>query len=247
MFSFFKKNTRQKVDLSALGTDMHSHLIAGIDDGAEDEENSLLLCKGLEELGYKKCITTPHIMWDLYKNTSPKIQAGLGVLENNLKQHNVGLKVKAAAEYFLDDYFDELLKSDTPLLTVSGNMVLVECSFVSAPFDLKEKLFTMQMKGYKPILAHPERYLYFARDKGMFDVLKNAGCLFQLNILSLCGYYGKASQVLAEYLISKRYVDLVGTDMHHERHLETLRNGGSQLMDTIHKLMFTGQILNPTL
>ena len=109
---------------------------------------------------------------------------------------------------------DELLENNEPLLTISGNMVLVEFSFIRQPMDLRDKLFQLQIKGYQPIIAHPERYLYFGAHKEMYDELHDMGCVFQLNLLSLCGYYGKKQLELANYLIKKEYVSLLGSDLH---------------------------------
>jgi tyrosine-protein phosphatase YwqE len=156
------------------------------------------------------------------------------------------MQLAAAAEYFLDDYFDSQLQDGQALLSFSTNLVLVEFSFVSSPLNAKEKFFQMQLKGYQPVLAHPERYLYFARTRNQFDELKSLGCLFQVNLLSLAGYYGKLPMDLAKHLVSKGYVDLLGTDMHHLRHLDTLRTSGF-IMDTIDKLMDSGKIRNPQL
>lgn len=247
MFSIFKKNKKTIVDLSGLGTDMHSHLLPGIDDGAADTDTSLQLIAALQELGYKQLITTPHIYWDLYRNNAITIASAHAKLQQALLQTESAAIVKPAAEYLLDDHFDELLNTNTPLLTIFDSWVLVEFSFVSPPYNFRDKLFNMQMKGYQPILAHPERYLYFFTDKKWYDELKKAGCYFQLNILSLTGYYGKQSLQLAHYLIDKQYINLLGTDCHHFRHIEALRNAGSSVMTPVSALLDAGQLLNPSL
>ena len=247
MFSIFNKKKKVRLDLSGLVTDMHSHLLPGIDDGSPDTETSLQLINGLQELGYRKFITTPHILWDMYKNDATTIGAAHQELQAAALQENMAAPpVTAAAEYFLDEHFDELLQNDVPLLTIHKNWVLVEFSFVTTPLNFKDKLFNMQMKGYQPVLAHPERYLYFMSDRKWYDELKDAGCYFQLNILSLAGYYGKASLQLAHYLIGKRYVNLLGTDCHHFRHLDTLRNAHN-IMEPVMGLLDSGQLLNPSL
>jgi protein-tyrosine phosphatase len=247
MFSIFKKKKRARIDLSGLVTDMHSHLLPGIDDGSPDTETSLQLISGLQELGYRKFITTPHILWDMYKNDATTIGAAHQELQQAAQQeYNSTVPVKAAAEYFLDEHFDELLQNNVPLLTLHENLVLVEFSFVTTPLNFKDKLFNMQLMGYQPVLAHPERYLYFMSDKKWYDELKSAGFYFQLNILSLAGYYGKASLQLAHYLIGKKYISLLGTDCHHFRHLNTLRNAHN-IMEPIESLLDSGQLLNPSL
>lgn len=247
MFSLFRKNKKiEAIDFSSIATDMHSHLMPGIDDGSPDVETSVMLIKGLMELGYKKFIATPHIMQDMYHNTPASIGIANIQLQKALQQQNIEVELRAAAEYMLDDHFDQLLENNSPLLTLKNNLVLVEFSFVSLPMNLQDKLFQMQMKGYRPVLAHPERYTYLAKNKEFYETLKNAGCLFQLNLLSLAGYYGKPSADLAAYLLSKDYIDLVGTDLHHDRHLAALAHYGPAY-NSIRKLIDSGRLLNPEL
>ena len=246
MFSIFKKRKTPQVNLSQLAVDMHSHLLPGIDDGSPDVETSLMLMQGLKDLGFSKFITTPHILWDMYKNDPTTIAAAKDTLQSALYRNADATPLKAAAEYYLDDHFDELLQFGQPLLTIRKNWVLVEFSFVSAPLNLKEKIFELQIKGYQPVLAHPERYLYLSGSKSLYDSLKDAGCLFQVNLLSLAGYYGRGPQELALYLMKKNYIDLLGTDLHHERHLHALRTS-PQLMEFLNPLMDSGKILNPGL
>ncbi len=220
---FFRRKKMEEADLGWLHTDMHSHLIPGIDDGAPDLVTSLSLIKGMMELGYKKIITTPHILWELYPNTHDIIIRGYGEVQKALESEGIQLDFHVAAEYFMDEHFMEELQKKIPLLTLKENLVLVEFSMVTAPMDLQDILFEMQMQNYQPIIAHPERYAYLARKKEVFDDLKNAGAYFQLNILSLTGHYGPVVQELAEYLLRKNYYDLAGTDLHHQRHLESFK------------------------
>jgi len=243
MFSIFKrKSSSKQFDLSAIKTDMHSHLLPGIDDGSPDIDQSLLLIDGLRDLGFQNFITTPHIMWDMYKNTNEIIRGK----EKLLKESIGATPLRAAAEYYLDGYIDELLQKKSPLLTVHESKVLVEFSFVSMPLNWKDSIFNLQLSGYQPILAHPERYGYLAHDKRVYDDLKSVGCLFQLNLLSLTGYYNKAVMDLAHFLLDKKYIDLLGTDLHHTRHLEALQNAG-KIMPAINKLLDSGALLNPSL
>ncbi len=245
MFTIFKKAGSDAVDLSGIGCDMHSHLIPGIDDGAKDMEDSLQLIRGLIDLGYRKLITTPHILVDYYPNTPTTIGNGYDAVQMELKRLGITVEFRAAAEYLLDDHFITLLESGQPLLTLKDKMVLIELSFAVPAINLKEILFQAQLKGYQPVLAHPERYLYFGANKGWYEQLKDAGCLFQLNLLSIKGYYGKGSLELAQYLIKKKYVDLLGTDLHHQKHLENLRS--PRISETVKKLLDTGLIRNATL
>lgn len=246
MFDFFHKKKHVIPDLSGISTDMHSHLLPGIDDGSPDLETSITLIKGMMELGYKKFIVTPHIMWDIYKNTNETIKASYQSLQAAINKAGLAVTIRPAAEYFLDDHFDQLLENNIPLLTIKDNWVLIEVSFVNTPLNFKDKLFQLQIKGYQPVLAHPERYIYLRENKDFYEVLKDAGCMFQLNLLSLIKHYGKASAELSDYLIKKNYIDLLGTDLHHQRHLEALHQI-SPATDIIQKLLDSGKILNSDL
>lgn len=245
MFFFGKKKATPSVDLSWLGADMHSHLIPGIDDGSPDVATSLELIRGLQNYGYKKLITTPHILWEVYPNTAETITNGLAILKTALAAEGIEIELQAAAEYFIDEHFEGQLKKKVPLLPVHGNMVLVEFSMITAPLDLQQVLFEMQIQGYQPIVAHPERYIYLAQRKQFFDELKDAGCLFQLNLLALTGYYGKTVQDLADFLLKKNYYSFAGTDLHNARHLAALQKlaGSSQFA----KLKDAGVLKNASL
>jgi protein-tyrosine phosphatase len=200
MFKLFSRSkpVGEKDLFSRLKVDLHSHLLPGIDDGSPDIETSLHLVRGMMELGYTKLITTTHIMWDMYKNSRTLILEKLELLREAVKGAGLNVEINAAAEYFLDDYVEGLVKNNEPLLTVSGKMVLVEFSMAHPSMSLKDILFDMQMQGYQPIIAHPERYIYLEHAKDFYEELKDIGCLFQLNLLSLGNYYGRSVHDLAQ-------------------------------------------------
>jgi tyrosine-protein phosphatase YwqE len=223
MFEFLKKKSKKySINFSEIGVDIHSHLIPGVDDGAKDLKDSIELIKGLKDLGFKKIITTPHIYSDYYPNTSNRLLAGLDTLRQGLKAANIDIEVSCAAEYFMDEIFEKHL-NENDILTVYDNYVLVEMSFFSESIRLEEYLFKMQIKGYQPILAHPERYTYYAKNFERFQNLKDRGCKLQLNLLSLTGHYGKEVKDLAIQLLDANLYDFVGTDTHNVEHLEKLK------------------------
>lgn len=226
MFKFFSRSKpkEEAFDFTRLKVDMHSHLLPGIDDGARDIETSISLIRGLKSLGYQKLITTPHIMWDMYRNTPGIIKEKLQTLREAVANEGIDIEIEAAAEYFLDGHVEELLAQKEPLLTISGNKVLVEISLAFPAMNIKEILFEMQIQGYQPVMAHPERYIYLQQNKAFYDELKDMGCLFQLNLLSLSGQYGKSVQELSQYLLKKNYYDMLGTDLHNANHLHGLEN-----------------------
>lgn len=223
MLSFFQKKKRVGFPFDRLETDMHSHLLPGIDDGSPDLQTSLRLIKGLEDLGYKNFIATPHVMEDLYPNNRGIIQAAYDTLKDELKSKKIDTQIRFAAEYLLDGNVDDMLEKKESLLTIKDKMVLVEISFVSEPMHLKDVLFNLQMNGYQPIFAHPERYAFYHHQPMQYAEIKAMGCMFQSNLLSFSGYYGNSVRQAAEYLVDKGLTDYLGTDLHHDRHLENLR------------------------
>jgi protein-tyrosine phosphatase len=245
VFNLFKKKKIENPGFAELKADMHSHLLPGIDDGSPDMATSLALIKGMVELGYSKLITTPHVLSDMYPNSSAIIQQKLQELRQAVKAEGIAVEINAAAEYFLDEQVAQMIKKKEPLLPVSGNMILVEFSMAYPSHGLKDILFEMQMQGYVPIIAHPERYIYLQQNKEFYEELKDIGCLFQLNILSLTPQYGRSVQELASYLLKKDHYDLVGTDLHHRGHLEALRSPA--LINPLRKLLDTGRIKNAQL
>src|SRR5688572_12590528 len=247
MFNFFSRSKQkaEKFDYAVLRTDMHSHLLPGIDDGAQDIESSLELIRGMRDLGYRKLITTPHVIWDIFRNTPDIIQEKLVLVQNAAKNEDIDVEIQAAAEYFLDEHVEELLKKKEPLLTISGNKVLTEFSMAFPSMNIKDLLFEMVMMGYQPIIAHPERYVYLQKNKDFYRELKDIGCFFQLNLLSVYGYYGRAVKDLAEYLLNEDYYDLIGTDLHNINHLEALQK--LVMNNHVKKLMSTGKLINATL
>jgi tyrosine-protein phosphatase YwqE len=245
MFKLFSKSKSDHPLFDVLRTDMHSHVLPGIDDGAQDVTMSLELIRGMKELGYSKLVASPHILWDIYPNTRDGILDVLDEIRDALREQQIDIELDAAAEYFLDDHVSGLLKNKEPLLTFGDNYVLTEFSMASAPIDVKEILFEMRMQDYQPVIAHPERYVYLEHQKEFYDELKDAGYLFQLNLLSFAGVYGKSVQQLAHYLAGKEYYDLVGTDLHNQKHLKALHD--SAIMAPLGKLLESGKIRNTQL
>lgn len=218
---FTRKKTVYLKDLfEGDHTDIHSHLLPGIDDGAKDIEDTQRLVKGLTALGISRIITTPHIIQGVWPNTSEiinrKKEEVLPVLENQ------DVFFDAAAEYLMDESFRQLVKKKD-ILRLKDNYVLVEMSYINPPIALFDILFDMQVAGYIPVLAHPERYVFYHENFDMYHKLKKAGCRLQLNLLSLTAYYGKDVHKIAVKLLKTGMFDFAGTDAHNTRHLERLQ------------------------
>jgi protein-tyrosine phosphatase len=242
MFNWFKKSEFKKditFDYSSIMVDMHSHVLPGIDDGAQTTEESIALIKEMMALGIKKIIATPHVMADYYKNTPETINSALRTLKTELKKEKIDIVVEAAAEHYFDETFEDRIDNGR-LMTMGDNYVLFEFSFISKPPNVIPIIQKLKEHGYKPILAHPERYPYM--DIEQFRALREWGLSFQLNTISLTGYYGKDAKKLAETLVDLQMVDFISSDMHHLKHAEALKD--ALRMPYLEKLLFNYPLRN---
>ncbi|MDT7833435.1 CpsB/CapC family capsule biosynthesis tyrosine phosphatase [Flavobacteriaceae bacterium S356] len=216
----FKKKKQPIIDLFDDNfVDIHSHLLPGIDDGAKSINNSIELIQKMHSFGIKNFITTPHVLGDLYPNSTETIKEKLLIIQKELANRGMNdVAIRASAEYMMDEQFSDRLEAGD-ILPLKDNLILVEMSYFNAPLNLYDILFEIQLKGYKPILAHPERYNFYHQEFANYYKLKKAGCLFQLNILSLTDHYGKGVRKISEKLLNLGMYDFVGTDTHHIGHL----------------------------
>lgn len=220
MLDWLKK--RRLAPGEALITDVHSHLLPGLDDGVKTLDEAEAVIRVFMQLGYRKLITTPHVMQDHYRNTPETILPGLDQLRNHLDARGIEIKIEAAAEYYLDENFIRLLESDSPLLTFGNRYLLFETNFISEPLTLNEFIFAATTRGYQPVLAHPERYLYLQDNLARIEDLANRGVLFQVNLGSIAGFYSRAVQVMAGRLIDQGLVHFLGSDCHTLQHAEAI-------------------------
>ncbi len=218
MFSLFKSKPKLFKLIPENYIDIHSHVLPGIDDGAKTIEDTRFLLNEMLDFGFKKVIATPHTMKNVWDNSKAIILQTKAKVEKELSQESNRLQLTCASEYFLDANFVNQFETES-LLTLKENYVLVEMSYLNAPIQLYDILFELQLKGYKPILAHPERYIFFHSNFSEYEKLKKAGCLFQMNLLSSVGYYGKEVSLIAEKLLAKEMIDFVGSDIHHKNHI----------------------------
>jgi protein-tyrosine phosphatase len=242
MFSFFKKKepkTNIIFNYESVIVDMHSHVLPGIDDGAQNVQESVALIKKMMSLGIKKIIATPHVMADFYRNTPETIGNALTLLKAELAQQGINIPVEAAAEHYFDEVFEKMV-DERRLMTMGDNFALFEYPFISAPMNGYTVIQKMIANGYKPILAHPERYLYMEMED--IEGLRNWGCNIQMNTIALTGAYGKEIRKRAEAMVDRQLVDFIGSDMHNLRHAATLQDALN--MPYIEKLLVNYPLKN---
>ena len=204
-----------------LTIDMHSHLIPAIDDGVKTIEESLEILRTMQMLGYEKIIITPHVMIHKYPNSTQSILNGLSILQKAAKEAKLTLTLEAAAEYYLDQEFCSRLHSND-ILTIGDRHLLFEISHVSIPLNFDTMIYEIEIKNFTPILAHPERYRHIYNPQKTFHKMKDQGILFQVDINSLEGYYGKHAQKHAQLLAKWGMIDFLGSDIHHSKQLQSL-------------------------
>lgn len=244
--NIFKKKGKALAprDFSLLKTDVHSHLLPGIDDGAKSLDDSISLVLGLQSLGFKKLITTPHIMSDYYRNDREIILGGLKRLQEALKLHKIDMEIEAAAEYYLDEHFESLIQKKD-LLTFGDNLVLFELSFFEEPKMLDQVIFNLQLEGYTPVLAHPERYTYWHRSMDKYEKLVDKGVLLQANLGSFSGNYGPEVMKVVEKMADNNWLSLLGSDTHHMMHIQLMQT--LKTNPIIHRLLSDNKLLNTKL
>ena len=217
----FLKKQKEKTRGPVLKIDLHSHFIPGIDDGSQSMEESLTLLREMEALGYEKVITTPHIMIDVYRNTPKIIKEGLISLREAAKAEGIQVEIEAGAEYYMDEGFYDHLHSGE-VMTIKNKYLLFETSYISKPLQIEEMIFEIGIAGYIPLMAHPERYRYVTDPQKEYSRFKELGVLFQVDLNSFGGYYGKSAKKNVDFLSKHGMIDFLGSDVHHKKHVEAL-------------------------
>jgi len=181
VFSLFKTKPKLSDLIPEGAVDIHSHILPGIDDGASTISHTTKLLEGLNKIGFSKCIATPHTLPEIWENTSNGIKETFQATKEQLQEPHQTMLQHAASEYMINEAFLERLQTE-PLLTIKDNIVLIEMSYMNPPLALKEIIFEIQLKGYQPLLAHPERYLFYHQNTKMYQTLKELDVKFQLNL-----------------------------------------------------------------
>ena len=234
--------TKEEINLLHR-VDLHSHLIPSIDDGVKTLDESVSLIRQYKECGFKKIITTPHIMSHRYPNTKETIYEGYEILKDELARLEIDIEIEVASEYYHDQHFIDLIHKEE-ILTFGDKYVLFELSYSMKPFMLEETVYKLKEAGYKPVLAHPERYVYYDSEKD-YRKLKEMGLLFQINLISTQNFYGKRAKQAVEKIISLGMVDFIGSDVHSQKYMDTFKKALSS--DAYLKIMTKNRIRNNSL
>ena len=221
IFDFFKK--KESGDRTLFyDTEVHCHILPGIDDGSPDVATSVELVKAMRDMGIRRIITTSHVTESTFENTPATIKSAYDTLRTALDAQGIEMEIHTSAEYRMDEYFLKQVK-ENQLLPFPEDYILIENSFFQPYWEIKELIFDLKMKGYTPILAHPERYIYYHKTPGIYKDLFEYGCLYQVNFLSLAGYYHPQVKEMAWQLLNNGMVSFIGSDMHNMSHAQHIK------------------------
>lgn len=220
MRRFFKINNQQSVDYQ-LSSDMHAHWLPGLDDGPTSLEETLAMLGEYNRAGIFNLVATPHINRQIHPNTAAQIQLVFEKTAPVIRAQYPDMKLSFAAEYFVDEHFDQLLQRGE-VLCFKTNHILVEQGFISESPQLVQSLFQLKMDGYRPVLAHPERYAYYHSNEERLFMFRDSGIHMQLNLLSITGKYGRQVAKIANSWLDQGLYTFVGSDAHHVEDLKQI-------------------------
>lgn len=242
MFNFFKNKPTESAGLF-FHTDIHCHIVPGVDDGSPSVERSVELVRSMSGWGITRIIATPHVTQDTFENTPDTIAQPFAELRHALADNDISIELSHSAEYRMDEFFLAQIQAGN-LLPMPNGFILVENSYIQEPWNLDKLLFDLNIKGLRPILAHPERYLYYHDKRDRYRQLHDRGTLFQINVLSLSEFYGRAERRVAEWLIEEDMVDFLGTDLHSRQHAASIDSYLNSKDYRRHRKALEGRILN---
>lgn len=190
-------------------TDWHSHILPGVDDGVQTMAEALETLSYYEQLGVTTVWLTPHVMEDIPNSTYVLRQR----FDELRSEYQGSINLHLASENMIDNLLDRRLETGDLLpLGTDGRMLLVETSYFNPPMAFHQRLQRIKDAGYTPVLAHPERYVYM--EHADYEALRKMGVVFQMNLMSLTGMYGKMAKVKSMQLLVGQAYTLTGTDVH---------------------------------
>lgn len=245
LLNLFKRKYTPRPIFAALGTDMHCHLIPQVDDGSKCIEESIECLNTLKAVGYEKVIITPHFQYPRFNNDEDDIRRRYEDVKKAAKKAGVEIEIAGiGGEYRIDSGFKKRVENPR-FLKLSNKYVLVEFSLHQQMMGCDEMIFDMQMKGYEVILAHPERYPYLNVMGTRMEQLKNQGVYFQINALSLGGFYGDEAKKRAYQMLENGWVEFMGTDTHNTMYAQALIDLSNDRK--VEKVLEKYEFLNKTL
>ncbi len=219
MFRFFHR-THDAVGLS-FHTDIHCHIVPGVDDGSPDATTSADLIERMQRWGIERIIASPHVTKHTFENSAATLAPAMDALRAELARRGNDIPLSHSAEYRIDELLMANIEAKT-LMPLPNDYLLIENSYIQEPWNLDQLVFDLQIQGFRPILAHPERYAYYHNKIKRYEELHNMGLMFQINLLSLANAYNGHEPKFARELLKRGLVDFVGTDLHNHAHADAI-------------------------
>lgn len=205
--------------------DIHNHILFGIDDGCTTIDESIILLKQMKNVGFNKIVLTPHyIKGTMHTGNNLEKEYKLQLLKEKIKEYKINIELYLGNEIFITDNIVELLQNGEVSSINSGRYILIELPFENEIVGLEDILYELKYNNLMPIIAHPERYIYFQKDISKITKLREEGVLFQVNFSSILGLYGRKAKKTIKNLLKNDYVDFFGTDIHSIRKTFVLDN-----------------------
>lgn len=194
--------------------DFHSHIIFGVDDGAKKMEQSIELLKEAEKAGYTDIIVTPHYKKNRFEINKSEVAEKIHILNNVIKENEININIHQGNEIYFAEDIVELINGGIVSTMGNSNYVLFELPWTVEPMNLQEVIFSLIENVKIPVIAHPERYEYFQNDINKVYNLMMQGVLFQINLGSISGQYGRHAKKTVKKLLKNNLVHFIGTDVH---------------------------------
>lgn len=222
MFNLFRK--KAGFDALEFAHDYHCHVLPGVDDGSKSVEESLGILREMVAMGFKSVVLTPHLNPDVYPLSNESIirlryEDFIKSLPSDITS---AIEISLGAEYMVTQGFED--RDSAELLQFIPGKVLIEMSYMYPSKNMEQTIFNLGMAGLKPVIAHPERYLYYAHNVSVFERLHDMGAEYQMNAFSLCGAYGRESMTILDYILGKGWYSYISTDTHSVAHLKRLQD-----------------------
>jgi protein-tyrosine phosphatase len=192
--------------------DLHSHWIAGIDDGAKSIEAGVAMLRGLKSLGFSTVVATPHMRPSMFDNTKEALEAAFARMLPHVTEGCP--EVHLSSEHWLDDVVFKRLTTGLALPYPGGRAALIEWTPEALPLRVEARLFDVRRKGIVPVVAHPERYQPVWDDDGCVDAWLDVGACLLLDVCSIVGKYGRSAQRAAIKLLEDDAYEAACTDIH---------------------------------
>ena len=209
----FLLNTKQPFPVNRATTvDLRAQVLPGIAGGPPHLESAMAMVHGLAALGYRHLITTPQLRGPNYRAADEAIQQAAAQLQQHVNEHGIAVSIISAAEYCIGEGFDEFVQH-YPIRPLPGGYVLLDINAHHSVRELKGPIFELRARGYIPIIVQPENLPDLVRSMGPIEYLRDLGCLFQVNLLSLGGNRGRRAASFAAKLLKAGYVDFLGSNV----------------------------------